>query len=202
MCSFNCLTIKEFGIEVGKDEGLVATLKCNTELQASAFNSRAICGKRLWAIMDHHPVPLFIPPSGAILQGVARVYLSAGMCACLDRYTEMKNNSNRLRDSMRTKNSCSQKGKGTSHGRRLISCGWSSARGLCFFSAKGEEGRQKRRAEAVLIAVCQWVRTSQRAVGSPPHNTVARCGRFMDRPSDARGGPGARMYRLFSSVEH
>ena len=44
--------------------------------------------------------------------------------------------------------------KGTSHGRRLISCGGASARGLCFFSAEGEEGRQKRRAEAVLIAVC------------------------------------------------
>jgi hypothetical protein len=39
-----------------------------------------------------------------------------------------------------------------SHDRRLISCRWSFARGLCFFPSEDKEC-QKGRAEAVLIAV-------------------------------------------------
>ena len=58
--------------------------------------------------------------------------------------------------------------KGPSYGGRPISGGRSSARGLCVFSSKGEEGRQRRRAEAVLLVVfCAWAPTPKWAVGLP-----------------------------------
>ena len=95
-------------------------------------------------IPDRHQGSFFNPPSGPTRQrGRVSLLICAGMCAWPDRYIEMKNNSNWLRDFVKSMNSCSQKGKERHMAIGLSVVGGLLLAGYAFSRLRARKGAKK-----------------------------------------------------------